>query len=135
MCREHGRRQAGRHGSRVDESSHLIHWHEAERAKRKWYGILKPHSWSQVTHPLQRDHMSQSFPSSSTDWGPSIQTHKPMGAILIPTITYKKLPPKGVLKNIGYNSISCQSSPTFVSHYSEPENNFTLESKCRREVL
>lgn len=56
---EHGRRQGGRHGSRVvDESSHLIHWHKAERAKWKCYGLLKPHSWSQVTHPLQQGHTS-----------------------------------------------------------------------------
>lgn len=51
--REHGRRQAGRHGRKaVDESSHLIHQHAAGRAKWKWYGLLKPHSWSQMTHPL-----------------------------------------------------------------------------------
>lgn len=48
--REHGRRQAGRRA--VDESSHLIHRHAAERAKWKWYGLLKPHSWSQMTPPL-----------------------------------------------------------------------------------
>ena len=86
-----GSMAAGRYGA-VAVAESFMSWSAGSRRREKkergtkrdwgWCGFLKPQSVHPVTFLLQQGHTSQSFPNSSTNWGPSIQTHEPMGAIL-----------------------------------------------------
>lgn len=84
--RKHDNRQAGMVFGTVAESFHLIHKHEAERAKWEWCGFLKHWILPPVMHHLYQVHTSQSFTNCSTKWRPSILIYEPTGVILIQTI-------------------------------------------------
>ena len=61
--------------------------------KRHWEGhqsfeISRPSPPPPVTHLLQQGHTSQSFPNSSTNRSPSIQTDELKGSILTQTTTH-----------------------------------------------
>ena len=54
-----------------------------EMAENFWNSKASP----TVTNLLQEGHTSQSFPNSSTSWGPSLQTSEPVGGSPIHTAT------------------------------------------------
>lgn len=80
---EHSSRQTG--AGAVAESLYLINKHKTqkERANWKWCGVLKSQSQILVTHLLQQGHTSSSFPNSSADWSPNLQTYESLVAVLI----------------------------------------------------
>lgn len=67
----------------------LIHKQEAERANWPRQESFETLSLLPVIHP--QDHTSWSFPSNSTNWGPSIQARTSMGNILIKPTTAHNL--------------------------------------------
>lgn len=68
-------------GKHVAES--FVSWSEGsqelqERGGGDWYGLLKPKRLLLVAHVFQQGHTSRSFPNTSINQEPSIQTHEPM---------------------------------------------------------
>lgn len=64
----------------LSESLYLIHKYEAEELT-EWHGRASETSkLTPVAHLLQQGHISYSFPNSSVDWGPNIETYQLKGA-------------------------------------------------------
>lgn len=71
-----------RHGCR--NSWELTAWPSSRKQREntrngRIFWNLRAFLLPSVTHHLQQDHSSWSFPNCSTNWGPSIQTQEPMG--------------------------------------------------------
>lgn len=69
----------------LSESLYLIHKYEAEELT-EWRGRASESSkLTPVAHLLQQGHISYSFPNSSVDWGPHIETYQLIGAMFPPS--------------------------------------------------
>lgn len=98
----------------------LICWDNNYQAEKRADRLLGPEIHRPpLTHLLQHDHVSESFPKSSTDFRPSIQTREPMGS-------FSFQPPQGTnpgrVGMLGFNIVSNKDlfqSKTLMDIYSQ----------------